>query len=104
LVNKPEICDELVSTSTIIFKDQISDEETQKMILENKKIEMAKKNKFENDKFENDVHEFIKNFNNIHNREPTYDEIIDNLGDKISMEILTKILNRMLTLNVINKV
>ena len=104
LVNKPEICDELVSTSTIIFKDQISDEETQKMIIENKKIEMAKKNKFENDKFENDVHEFIKNFNNIHNREPTYDEIIDNLSDKIEKDILNKILNRLNTLKIIEKV
>ena len=104
LVNKPEICDELVSTSTIIFKDKISDEETQKMIEENKKNEIAKKNKFENDKFEQDVNVFIKNFNEIHNREPTHDELFDNLSDKIDKNILKKILNRLNTLKIIEKV
>ena len=104
LVNKPEICDELVSTSTIIFKDKISDEETQKMIEENQKIEIAKKNKFENDKFEQDVNVFIKNFNEIHNREPTHDELFDNLSDKIDKNILKKILNRLNTLKIIEKI
>lgn len=104
LVNKPEICDELVSTSTIIFKDKISDESTQQMIEENKKIEIAKKNKFENDKFEKEVQNFINNFTQIHNREPTQFEIIDNLSDKIDKEILNKILNRFNTLKIIEKV
>lgn len=100
-ISKPEICDELVTTGKILYKIDIDDEEKVK---ENKMLELAQKNKIQNDKLEKEVQEFIQKFNSIHNRDPLYNEIIDNLGDKISMEILTKILNRMLTLNVINKV
>jgi len=100
-ISKPEICDELVTTGKILYKMDIDDEEKVK---ENKMLELAQKNKIQNDKFEKEVQEFIQQFKSIHNRDPLYNEVIDNLGDKISIEILTKILNRMMTLNVINKV
>ena len=98
-ISKPEICDELVTTGKILYKMDIDDEEKVK---ENKMLELAQKNKIQNDKFEKEVQEFIQQFKSIHNRDPLYNEVIDNLGDKISIEILTKILNRMTTLNVIN--
>ena len=102
LINKPEICDELISTNTVIFK-QNSDEDDEK-IHENKMVELAKKNKIEIDKFEEDVNDFIKIFKDIHNRPPLHEEIIDNLSDKIDKNILNRILNRLDTLNMIENV
>ena len=97
-VSKPEICDELVSTNEIIFKplDAVDDTHI--------KIELARKNKEEIDKFEIEVQSFIRNFNDIHNRDPLQNEIIDNLSDKIPDNILNNILNRLNTLRIIENV
>ena len=100
-ISKPEICDELVTTGKILFKMDINDKDKLK---ENKMLELASKNKTHMDKFEYEVNDFIDKFKSIHNREPLYNEVIDNLGDKISIDVLTKILNRLHTLNVIDKV
>ena len=100
-ISKPEICDELESTSKILFK--ITDDDREK-IKENKLLELAEKNKKQNDIFEIDIKKFIEEYNLVHNREPNYEEIIRNLEDKIPIEILSKILNRMLTLKIIDKV
>jgi len=96
-VSKPEICDELVSTSEVIYK-KVENED------ENIKIEMARKNKQEIENFEKDIQTFIKTFNDIHNREPLYNEIIDNLSDKIPKSILNNVLHRLKTLKVIENV
>ena len=96
-VSKPEICDELVSTSEVIYK-KIDNED------ENIKIEMARKNKEEIENFEKDIQTFIKTFNDIHNREPLYNEIVDNLLDKIPKSILNNVLHRLKTLKVIENV
>jgi hypothetical protein len=102
LISKPEICDELISTNTVIFKQNTEEDEDK--IKENQMIEMAKKNKIEIDKFETEVKDFINQFNSIHNRLPLNNEIIDNLSDKIDKNILNKILNRLETLNMFENV
>merc|ERR1711916_41901 len=62
MVSKPEICDELISTSEVIYKSVLNENEDEK---ENIKIELAKKNKKEIDNFEKDIKEFILNFKNV---------------------------------------
>ena len=48
------------------------------------------------------MRKFITNFEKAHQRKPTSNEIIDNLQDKISTELLIKIIQRLETLNEIN--
>lgn len=100
-ISKPEICDELESTSKILYK---KDDDDIEKIKENKLLELAEKNKKQNDIFEIEIKKFIEEYNSVHNREPNYEEIIRNLEDKIPIEVLSKILNRMLTLKIIDKV
>jgi len=100
-ISKPEICDELESTSKILYK---KDDDDIEKIKENKLLELAEKNKKQNDIFERDIKKFIEDYNLVHHREPNYEEIIRNLEDKIPIEVLSKILNRMLTLKIIDKV
>ena len=95
-VSKPEICDELISTSEVMYKNINSIDEK-----ENIKLELARKNKQEIDNFENDVKNFIQNFNKIHNRTPLLNE---NLNDKIPKDILDKIINRLNTLKLLENV
>ena len=52
--------------------------------------------------FETEVRNFINTFKQVHKRSPTSNEIIDNLQDKISTEMLLKIVQRLETLNEIN--
>ena len=98
-VSKPEICDELISTREVIYKNLNNNDEK-----ENTKLELAKKNKKEIDSFENDVKDFIQNFNKIHNRIPLNNEIFENLNDKIPKDILDKIINRLNTLKLLENV
>ena len=98
-VSKPEICDELISTSEVMYKNINSIDEK-----ENIKLELARKNKQEIDNFENDVKNFIQNFNKIHNRTPLLNEINENLNDKIPKDILDKIINRLNTLKLLENV
>ena len=98
-VSKPEICDELISTREVIYKNLNNNDEK-----ENTKLELAKKNKKEIDSFENDVKDFIQNFNKIHNRIPLNNEISENLNDKIPKDILDKIINRLNTLKLLENV
>lgn len=98
-VSKPEICDELISTREVIYKNLNNNDEK-----ENIKLELARKNKEEIDSFENDVKNFIQNFNKIHNRIPLNNEISENLNDKIPKDILDKIINRLNTLKLLENV
>ena len=100
-ISKPEICDELETTAKILYK---LDDDDGSSVKENRLLNLAEKNKKQNDKFEKEVNDFIEEYKSVHQREPNYNEIIRNLEDKISIEVLTKILNRMLTLKIIEKV
>ena len=98
-INKPEICDELISTDS--FRYKIPENEKNKAYIDRSLIESEKKKKI-NDSFESDVRLFINNFKDIHKRIPISNEIIDNLQDKISIDILLKIIQRLEILNEIN--
>jgi hypothetical protein len=82
---KPEICDVLVSTE--VSRNQWFSEEN-----------MLKKIKQSIDKekqYMNVITDFKKIFFNLNNREPLDDEIIDNLKEKIDINILTKYIEKM---------
>lgn len=98
-INKPEICDELISTESFRYKAPEVDESVPKI---NPALNEAAKKKKINDAFETEVRKFITNFEKAHQRKPTSNEIIDNLQDKISTELLIKIIQRLETLNEIN--
>jgi hypothetical protein len=98
-INKPEICDELISTESFRYKAPEIDETVPKI---NPALNEAAKKKKINDAFETEVRNFINNFKQVHKRTPTSNEIIDNLQDKISTEMLIKIIQRLETLNEIN--
>ena len=89
-ISKPEICDILIATEK--FKNPwlnvenvaMRDNKTHKLLHDEKQktydINKAK------------VTDFINMFYYVNNRKPTDDEIIDNLKDKISMDVLTKLI------------
>lgn len=82
----PEICDSLVSTE--LSRNPWSTEENrnnkirQLIYKENQNIEI--------------ILNFQKTFNDINNREPLESEIIDNLKDKIDINILTKCIGQVI--------
>ena len=92
---KPEICDILIPTSD--YRNPWYTEENQaKSINEAIKSQLVKKNKIkkQNDFDKKIITEFIVLFNNLNNREPMETEIIDNLKDKIDINIIKKILEQ----------
>lgn len=93
-INKPEICDILIPT--IEYINTWNNEENQsKLVNENIKNDMIKRNKIkkENEQNKKIIIDFINLFNNLNNREPMESEIIDNLKDKINIEIIQKIID-----------
>ena len=85
---KPEICDNLESTKNFVYKE--SEEEIEKK--KTKKIVNFAK---ENNEFKRKsmaVNKFIDNFNNEYKREPTFDEIYDNMRDSIDDKSINTII------------
>lgn len=82
-IRKPEICDELISTET--FKNQWTLEEN---------LHINKFDNEDNDKrsYIQQIEEFKNNFFEINNRYPIENEIIDNLQEKIDVNILKTLL------------
>lgn len=100
---KPEICDILIPTSE--FRNPWFNEENQtKVINDNLKIQLVKQNKIRKQQETNKkiVNDFVKLFIDLNNREPMESEVIDNLKDKMNVEIIRKILdeNKSMTLSV----
>jgi len=91
---KPEICDVLVSTDNY-RNPWFNAENREKNEIETIKNKNAKekRQKLINTMNINLVKEFKKTFYNLNNREPMDSEIIDNLKDKIELQILTKIID-----------
>lgn len=74
LIAKPEICDELVPTSSFTFKDkEVKDATPFKQILNKQREYIAQKAK---------VNQFITTFNETHGRKPLDDEIIENMSEE----------------------
>jgi len=91
---KPEICDVLVSTE--IFRNPWFNDDnktSRENELEQIKIVRNIKKRKLNEKNLNIVSEFKKIFFNLHQREPLDQEIIDNLSDKMDVNILKKIID-----------
>lgn len=93
---KPEICDVLISTN-ISRNPWYNDENKNKKIQETMKMISMKeiKNKQLHEYNLNCVKTFKKNFYDLNNREPLESEIIDNLKDTMSLDILKKIMNEL---------
>jgi len=92
-INKPEICDILIPTTEYI-NTWNNQENQSKNINENIRVEMIKRNKIkkENELNKKIVSDFINLFNDLNNRQPMESEIIDNLKEKIDIEIIQKII------------
>jgi hypothetical protein len=91
---KPEICDILVPTSDY-RNPWYTEENRAKDLNENMRVQLAKvnKQKKQNELNKKRVHDFIKLFNDLNNRNPIESEIIDNLKEKINIEKIKSILD-----------
>ena len=87
---KPEICDIMESTRNFLYKQSEEDKRREKtksivgMVKQNKEQEIEKAQ----------VKKFIDNFNKEYKREPTLDEIHNNLDDSINLELLNSLINQ----------
>lgn len=102
---KPEVCDVLVSTET--FRNPWFNEDnktSRNNELEQIKVMQVMKKRKLNEKNLSAVTDFKKIFFNLNQREPLDQEIIDNLNDKIDINILKKIIEDTKNSDPINKV
>lgn len=98
---KPEICDILVPTTE--YRNPWYNEDNQsKAINETLKNQLIKKNKIkkQNDLDRKIISDFIILFTNLNNREPMETEIIDNLKEKIDINIIKRHIEQNRTLSV----
>lgn len=91
---KPEVCDILVPTADH-RNPWFTDENRTKELNDNLKYQIAKMNKLrkQQELHKKMVMDFVKLFNDLHNREPLESEIVDNLKEKINVETIKKILD-----------
>ena len=92
---KPEICDILIPTNEY-RNPWYNEENREKDLNEKKRLIIEKQNNIKKMEAQNlkIVIDFIDLFKNLNNREPLESEIIDNLKDKISSEIIRSVLNK----------
>jgi hypothetical protein len=102
---KPEICDTLIPT-TNYRNPWFNDENREKAANETIKNQLAKHNKQKKIAHQNTkaIKDFIDSFVSLNNREPMESEIIDNLKEKMDIQIIKKILETGRSLNVKNDV
>ena len=102
---KPEICDTLIPT-TNYRNPWFNDENREKAANETIKNQLAKHNKQKKIAHQNTkaIKDFIDSFVSLNNREPMESEIIDNLKEKMDIQIIKKILETSRSLNVKNDV
>ena len=87
---KPEICDIMESTRNFLYKQSEEDKRREKT---KSIVGMVKQNK-EQEAQKAQVKKFIDNFNKEYKREPTLDEIHNNLDDSINLELLNSLVNK----------
>lgn len=94
-IKKPEICDVMISTEKY-RNPWFSAENMAQITNEKKQLMETKENilKKIDDENEKAVNHFISAFKNMNHREPLYNEIMENLMDKISKDILEKIVDK----------
>jgi len=87
-IKRPEICDELVSTSEIVFvTKEIENTNTVPSL-----VEIARQKNKIIDTYKQEVLLWSSKFEEKHNRKPLESELFDNLNDKMNPEILAKII------------
>jgi len=91
-INRPDICDSLVSTADFVFVPK-PDEKPSGPALLNVVRDNQKKIM---ESYQKEVKEWCDKFIEKHNRTPLEGEIVDNLQDKMNPEILNKIINQVL--------
>jgi hypothetical protein len=91
---KPEICDILIPTDEY-RNPWFNDENRAKVMNENMKNQLEKKNKLKKMIETNNrtVKDFIQLFTSLNNREPMDSEIVDNLKDKMDISVIKKIID-----------
>ena len=77
-IHKPEICDELVSTSNTTYKPTIED------VIDNTNEELENLEKRKN--YENISTSYVQNFSTLNGREPTFIEYKDGINKSIPEE------------------
>jgi len=94
---RPEICDSLVSTRESVYKDDKTQDEDLIVV---QIIKEKRNNALNNLEIEN----FIKKYKLEHNREPSIDELYDNLGDKINNKSIEGFIENQKTKSAINNI
>ena len=95
-ISKPEICDELISTENYRnqwFSEDTAEKREQRDIRE--KMEIQLKNKRIRQMHIDDVKHFKEAFRGLNSRDPLREEIIDNLKNKIEINVLEKIIDEL---------
>tara|TARA_Y100000385_G_scaffold283235_1_gene339015 strand:+ start:602 stop:1456 length:855 start_codon:yes stop_codon:yes gene_type:complete len=87
-IYKPEICDTLETTANFVYKESQKDIDKTKT----KSIVEVVKREQETRKKSAIVTDFIENFNSEFNREPTIDEINDNLHNKVDNKTIDMVI------------
>jgi hypothetical protein len=94
VISKPEICDVLISTEKFRnpwYTDENLAKKSQEAIHQNVQAEVKKK--ILDQKNHDIVQGFCKTFNNLNNRDPMEQEVIDNLSEEIDPELIKHILS-----------
>ena len=99
---KPEICDELISTSHFRFDPSVSRTIDDIKGPSLQEIEMRKMKILQN--YDNQITAFITSFEAIHSRKPLRNELVDNLKESITMDVLTSLLEKHTEIGDDNKV
>ena len=94
-IKRPEICDVLVSTAEIVFITP--DIDKSELANQAAMIELTRKKNKIMENYEKEVNDWVTKFEEKHNRKPLESEMLDNLQDKMSADVLNKIVKRLLT-------
>lgn len=89
-IYKPEICDTIESTKNFIYKETL--EEVEKRKTRNLVNIVKENNEFRKKSMIVDT--FITNFNKEYKREPSIEEIQDNLDEKVSKDVINVVLKK----------
>ena len=93
-IKRPEICDVLISTAEIVFITPDIDKSD--LVNQTAMIELTRKKNKIMANYEKEVNDWVTKFEEKHNRKPLESEMLDNLQDKMSADVLNKIVKKLL--------
>ncbi len=91
-IKRPEICDELISTSDILYKTETKITKTKTSIIEI--VNQKKQNLLS--KYETEVRDWSKKFKDKYSRNPLKEELYSNLQDTMNPDILKQIIDKLM--------